>query len=75
MLFSSTFFLFAFLPVVLTLHWALRGAGARNALLLVASLFFYAWGETGYIGHPYLKTPVLDEMASSVLRPTEDIED
>ena len=34
-----------------------------------------AWGETGYIGHPYLKTPVLDEMGSSVLRPTEDIED
>ncbi len=26
------------------------------------------WGETGYNGHPYLKTPVLDEMAASGLR-------
>ena len=26
------------------------------------------WGETSYNGHPYLKTPVLDEMASSGLR-------
>lgn len=25
------------------------------------------WGETGYNGHPYLKTPVLDEMAASGL--------
>ncbi len=26
------------------------------------------WGETGYNGHPYLKTPVLDEMAANGLR-------
>ena len=26
------------------------------------------WGETGYNGHPYLKTPVLDEMAVQGLR-------
>jgi len=26
------------------------------------------WGETGYYGHPYLKTPVLDEMARNGLR-------
>ncbi len=26
------------------------------------------WGETGYNGHPYLKTPVLDEMAAQGLR-------
>jgi arylsulfatase A-like enzyme len=26
------------------------------------------WGETGYNGHPHLKTPVLDEMAGSGLR-------
>ena len=26
------------------------------------------WGETGYNGHPYLKTPVLDKMAASGLR-------
>ena len=26
------------------------------------------WGETSYNGHPYLKTPVLDEMAATGLR-------
>ncbi len=45
MLFSSTLFLFAFLPVVLALYFAL-GQRCKNHILLVASLFFYAWGET-----------------------------
>jgi len=44
MLFSSTIFLFLFLPVVLALYFSVR-PGLRNGLLLVASLFFYAWGE------------------------------
>jgi alginate O-acetyltransferase complex protein AlgI len=49
MLFSSTIFLFAFLPIVFVLHLALRSVRARNALLLTASLFFYTWGEMGYV--------------------------
>jgi alginate O-acetyltransferase complex protein AlgI len=49
MLFSSTIFLFAFLPIVLGAYFALRTVGARNVLLVVASLLFYAWGETGYV--------------------------
>jgi alginate O-acetyltransferase complex protein AlgI len=44
MLFGTPVFLFAFLPAVLLLHLLLP-RGARNALLLVASLLFYAWGE------------------------------
>lgn len=28
----------------------------------------HGWDETGYNGHPFVKTPVLDEMASSGLR-------
>lgn len=44
MLFSSIVFLFAFLPAVLALNFILP-ARARNSWLLVASLFFYAWGE------------------------------
>ena len=28
----------------------------------------HGWDETGYNGHPYLKTPVLDQMASKGLR-------
>jgi alginate O-acetyltransferase complex protein AlgI len=47
MVFSSTIFLFGFLPVVLLLyHVAPRPL--RNSLLLAASLAFYFWGEKGY---------------------------
>jgi arylsulfatase A-like enzyme len=28
----------------------------------------HGWNETGYNGHPFIKTPVLDEMASSGMR-------
>ena len=44
MLFSSPVFVFLFLPLVLGLYFVVHPR-LRNALLLVASLFFYAWGE------------------------------
>ncbi len=44
MVFSSTIFLFGFLPAVLAAYFALHPR-LRNAWLLVASLVFYAWGE------------------------------
>jgi alginate O-acetyltransferase complex protein AlgI len=46
--FSSTVFLFLFLPVFLLLFFLTRKT-ARNLFLLFASLLFYAWGEGGYI--------------------------
>jgi alginate O-acetyltransferase complex protein AlgI len=49
MVFSSTVFLFLFLPVTLGLY-ALAGRRLRNLTLLFASLFFYAWGEGVYVG-------------------------
>ena len=51
MLFSSSVFLFQFLPLVLALYYIFfRGRrGAQNLLLLVASLFFYAWGEPRFL--------------------------
>ena len=42
-------FLFLFLPLLFALH-ALAPRAARNALLLAASLVFYAWGEGLFIG-------------------------
>ncbi len=48
MVFSSLAFLFLFLPIVLALHAAVPAA-ARNAVLLVASLLFYASGEGWYV--------------------------
>ncbi|MBR6380439.1 MAG: MBOAT family protein [Lachnospiraceae bacterium] len=44
MVFSSSVFLFLFLPVVLALYY-LAAEKYKNALLLLASLLFYAWGE------------------------------
>ncbi len=48
MVFSSAVFLFAFLPLVLAAY-ALAPRPARNAVLLAASLLFYAWGECQYV--------------------------
>ncbi len=48
MVFSSSVFLFLFLPIVLAAYWLTPKAG-RNALLLLASLFFYAWGEGFFV--------------------------
>jgi len=45
MLFSSTVFVFLFLPIVNVFHFLVPWR-ARNLWLLAASLFFYAWGET-----------------------------
>jgi alginate O-acetyltransferase complex protein AlgI len=48
MAFSSALFLFLFLPVVLTGYFMLSAARARNSMLLVVSLFFYAWGGVSF---------------------------
>ena len=42
MLFSSITFLFLFLPVVMAVYYIVPGR-AKNIVLLIASLFFYAW--------------------------------
>lgn len=48
MLFSSMTFLWIFLPLVLLLNWLLPRK-MTNGFLVLASLFFYAWGEPVYI--------------------------
>lgn len=48
MLFSSITFLFLFLPVVLAVYY-LVPERVKNVFLLLASLFFYAWGEPVYV--------------------------
>ena len=48
MLFSGIPFLFYFLPAVLILYFLVPRKG-RNAVLLLASLLFYAWGEPKYV--------------------------
>lgn len=45
---------------------AARAADRPNIVLLMGD--DHGWDETGYNGHPYLKTPVLDQMAATGLR-------
>ncbi len=49
MIFSSTLFLFYFLPTVLFIYY-LVPKKKNNLVLLLFSLVFYAWGEPIYIG-------------------------
>lgn len=48
MVFSSTIFLFLFLPVVLGGYYILKGSG-RNYWLLCMSLVFFAWSQPKYL--------------------------
>jgi alginate O-acetyltransferase complex protein AlgI len=48
MVFSSSIFLFVFLPVVLFCYYLLNRP-LKNSFLLAASLVFYAWGEIFYV--------------------------
>ena len=51
MVFSSSVFLMAFLPLTLLAYFIVpaRMVKARNAVLLASSLVFYGWGEPKYI--------------------------
>ncbi len=48
MLFSSITFLYYFLPAVLILYF-ISPKKLKNSVLLLSSLFFYAWGEPMYV--------------------------
>ena len=49
MVFSSMTFVPLFLPLVLILYFTFRSPRARNMVLLLFSLLFYAWGEPKWI--------------------------
>lgn len=48
MVFSSVLFLFRFLPVFFICYYVAPGR-MKNFILLLGSLFFYAWGEPVYV--------------------------
>ncbi len=48
MVFSSLTFLFAFLPIVFIIYYAVPQK-AKNVVILVSGLLFYAWGEPIYV--------------------------
>ena len=49
MVFSSNIFIFFFLPACLLLYFLIPGIRAKNMVLLLFSLVFYAWGEPIYL--------------------------
>ncbi len=49
MVFSSLVFLCVFFPVVFVLYYLIPSVSARNVLLIISSLLFYAYGEPVYV--------------------------
>ena len=51
MLFSSSIFVFTFLPAVLFFYYVVfrKNRTLQNLFLLIASLFFYGWGEPKFV--------------------------
>lgn len=49
MVFSSLFFLYLFLPLNLIIYYFAKSTKARNIVMLIFSLVFYAWGEPLYV--------------------------
>ena len=49
MVFSSLNFIYIFLPICLGLYFLMRGMKAKNIILLIMSLLFYAWGEPVWV--------------------------
>ena len=49
MLFSSLVFIWYFLPIAFLAYLCIPGIRAKNLLLLVSSILFYAWGEPKYV--------------------------
>ena len=66
MVFSSLFFLFMFLPVVLLTQHFVPGVRLKNIVVLAASLFFYAWGEPKWIFVMLLVT-LIDYLAGRII--------
>jgi arylsulfatase A-like enzyme len=54
-----------FIAFVLAIHAASQAAPPNIVLLMGDD---HGWEETGYHGHPHVKTPVLDEIAATGLR-------
>jgi len=65
MIFSSPIFLFLFLPTVLALYFLNRKT-FRNLFLLVASLFFYSWGEQ-YLVWIVITSTLIDYLAGLII--------
>ena len=71
MVFSSMTFLLLFLPIVLLLYFSAPSLRWKNAVLLLASLLFYAWGEPVCVLAMLFSTAVNYACAAEIAR-TDD---
>ena len=49
MIFADLIFLYLFLPINLIIYYQFANRGYRNIVLILFSLFFYAWGEPVWV--------------------------
>ena len=49
MVFSNLIFLYLFLPANILLYYITKNPAWKNGVLIVFSLFFYAWGEPVWV--------------------------
>lgn len=63
---TTPLFRLVILGCLATCAWAQPHTDRPNIILMMGD--DHGWAETGYNGHPYLQTPVLDEMAATGLR-------
>ncbi len=66
MVFSSLTFVLFFFPLVLVLYFISKNARYRNAVLLVFSLVFYAWGEPKWI-FAMLVTVIINYLSALII--------
>ena len=62
----KTTFTFIAICILLSTHLHAKAAEKTNFVLCMTD--DQGWGDVGYMGHPHLKTPVIDEMAAKGLR-------
>ena len=65
MVFSSVLFLFLFFPIALAGYYLVPTLRGKNLWLLLASLWFYAWGEFRYL--PLLGSSIAINFAFGLL--------
>ena len=63
MVFSNLIFLYLFLPVCLVFYFLCQNIRAKNAVLVLFSLLFYAWVEPVYllpVSYTHLTLPTIN---------------
>lgn len=66
MVFSSLTFLYYFLPILLVLYFSVPNRNIKNAILIIASLFFYGWGEPIWISLMLISS-VVDYLCGQII--------